>query len=312
MMNKMARRVIYILLLTTTLCLLGHAGYGMPSPCRAGYWVAAEDLRGGDGLTLANGGKAEVVGIAEAANAIVDGAREPTYNLAVARTHTYYVGEHGVWVHNAGRWGCSTRERLEEYYKGNRKKRRYIAKSPNQLRAESLKGSGLLDAIQDRYPGDMEDVVHDLYLKVIEALNGMENTTERVNLPVVIGLQQIRLRRAMIDKFGKRPRHLTNQAGKTFQAIDDGLSPAEWWSETYLSHVHPAEHIDEALRALQARDREIIELYFFGEDGKGPLTQKQIGERLGMSQSLVDFHMKRSLDILRRNLRRMAREKGDL
>jgi hypothetical protein len=53
---------------------------------------------------LADGGEAVVEGVTvESAPA---GETFTTYNLAVAGFHTFFVGEHGVWVHNAGNRAC--------------------------------------------------------------------------------------------------------------------------------------------------------------------------------------------------------------
>lgn len=44
--------------------------------------------------------------LADGGEAAVEGESFTTYNLAVAGFHTFFVGQHGVWVHNAGARGC--------------------------------------------------------------------------------------------------------------------------------------------------------------------------------------------------------------
>lgn len=62
-------------------------------------FVPAGDLRVGDELVLAGGGAAHVTAID--AEDVADGTFT-TYNFEVADFHTYFVGDAGVWVHNAG------------------------------------------------------------------------------------------------------------------------------------------------------------------------------------------------------------------
>jgi hypothetical protein len=95
-------------------CLLKYCVYSKPECLQAGCWVEAEGLRIGDRLMLADGNDAVVEGITAENNMqkTMDfspgelGVKEPTYNIAVAGTHTYYVGENGVWVHNQGGFPC--------------------------------------------------------------------------------------------------------------------------------------------------------------------------------------------------------------
>ena len=56
-------------------------------------WTRADGLRPGDALATATG-EAIVVSLG------YDGRRVPVFNLSVPRSPTYYVGTHGVWVHN--------------------------------------------------------------------------------------------------------------------------------------------------------------------------------------------------------------------
>ena len=82
----------------------------------AGGFVAAAELKPGDDLRLAGGGIAEVVSVGvEYAPA---GTNYTTYNFAVADFHTYFVGEDGVWVHNAGNAACQRLLSLAKWYKG--------------------------------------------------------------------------------------------------------------------------------------------------------------------------------------------------
>jgi hypothetical protein len=77
-----------------------------------GYWVEAEDLKVGDYFVLSDASQAVVEGVDAKSNVGTRGVNEgkkknskynvlePTYNLEIANTHTYHVGESGVWVHN--------------------------------------------------------------------------------------------------------------------------------------------------------------------------------------------------------------------
>ncbi|GAA4800316.1 hypothetical protein GCM10023307_28410 [Lysobacter hankyongensis] len=60
-------------------------------------WCGANSLESGDQLELLNGEKSTVVGVES-----VDG-QHAVYNFEVADDHTYFVGERGIWVHNASR-----------------------------------------------------------------------------------------------------------------------------------------------------------------------------------------------------------------
>ncbi|MBV9948536.1 MAG: Hint domain-containing protein [Myxococcales bacterium] len=62
-------------------------------------WVPAADLAPGEAVVTASGAGAEVLAVTPLA------ARETVYNLAVEKTHTYFVGASGAWVHNDG---CDT------------------------------------------------------------------------------------------------------------------------------------------------------------------------------------------------------------
>ena len=62
-------------------------------------FIPAARLEVGDVLRLADGNQAEVSGID--IEEAVDGEAFTTYNFEVADFHTYFVGDVGVWVHNA-------------------------------------------------------------------------------------------------------------------------------------------------------------------------------------------------------------------
>ena len=65
------------------------------------------------------------------------------------------------------------------------------------------------------------------------------------------------------------------------------------------------ELLREALARLSARDREIISLRF-GLDGRQPLTQKEVADGLGISQSYISRLEKRIIGKLNRELAMMA------
>ncbi|WP_165698738.1 choice-of-anchor D domain-containing protein [Bremerella volcania] len=62
-------------------------------------FVPAKELSVGSQLVLADGQTAEVISITE-----IDNRTEcqPTYNFSVADSHTYFVGDSAIWVHNKG------------------------------------------------------------------------------------------------------------------------------------------------------------------------------------------------------------------
>ena len=59
----------------------------------------------GDRLSTISG-TAQVVGV------LYTTERVPVYNLSIPGSPTYYVGEHGVWVHNASPFDCFTNTRF--------------------------------------------------------------------------------------------------------------------------------------------------------------------------------------------------------
>ena len=63
------------------------------------------------------------------------------------------------------------------------------------------------------------------------------------------------------------------------------------------------ELLREALSRLSARDREIISLRF-GLDGRQPLTQKEVADRLGISQSYISRLEKRIMEKLKQDITR--------
>ena len=61
----------------------------------AGAWPETKDLTPGTELVSADGDRAIVITVLKTERI------EPTYNFEVEGFHTYFVGESGVWVHNA-------------------------------------------------------------------------------------------------------------------------------------------------------------------------------------------------------------------
>jgi hypothetical protein len=66
-----------------------------------GGWVEARSLQNGDTVFFADGPTGIVTG-KTISPARVGEKTEPTYNFTVADYHTYFVGESGLFVHNAG------------------------------------------------------------------------------------------------------------------------------------------------------------------------------------------------------------------
>ena len=61
----------------------------------SGEWAETDDLQPGAELVAADGDRVVVL------SALKTDRIEPTYNFEVGDFHTYFVGESGVWVHNA-------------------------------------------------------------------------------------------------------------------------------------------------------------------------------------------------------------------
>ena len=111
-------------------------------------------------------------------------------------------------------------------------------------------------------------------------------------------------------------RKTANQKGEI--SLDEPINTAWDGNELLLSDVlgtdgdvvlrNLEERVDhellrEALARLSARDREIISLRF-GLDGRQPLTQKEVADGLGISQSYISRLEKRILERLRQDITR--------
>jgi hypothetical protein len=100
-------------------------------------WVAVGELAVG-GVVWARDGWAEVVAIADT------GERETVYNFEVADFHTYFVGEGGVWAHNAGCRGLwkITEEGTERTMRHDRFGKFYKSKSSGLWWSRDRAGHG--------------------------------------------------------------------------------------------------------------------------------------------------------------------------
>jgi hypothetical protein len=85
-----------------TLVCTGEHPFFVPSK---GEFVPADALSVGNDLLLADGRHAEIVSIQ--VEDAPEGQTFTTYNLAVEDYHTYFVGEHGIWVHNTADRVCA-------------------------------------------------------------------------------------------------------------------------------------------------------------------------------------------------------------
>lgn len=86
-----------------TIATTGNHPFYVLSRPQPGF-VVADELEPGDRLSLADGGTAVVEAIRQESAA--PGTRFRTYNLEVAEYHTYFVGQHAVWVHNSSTAAC--------------------------------------------------------------------------------------------------------------------------------------------------------------------------------------------------------------
>ena len=71
-------------------------------PIHTGEWTRADQLQIGD-LLAAMHGTAELIAVEYGLE------RVPVYNLSIPGSPTYFVGDHGVWVHNCGDWATVIR-----------------------------------------------------------------------------------------------------------------------------------------------------------------------------------------------------------
>lgn len=62
-----------------------------------GRWAEIDELHPGLEIVTQNGDRAVVITVVET------NRREQTYNFEVEGFHTYFIGEAGIWVHNACR-----------------------------------------------------------------------------------------------------------------------------------------------------------------------------------------------------------------
>ncbi|MBL4809958.1 MAG: hypothetical protein JKY43_07890 [Phycisphaerales bacterium] len=78
-----------------------HAGAEHPfHVADTAKWTRADGLRIGDHLST-------ITGTTKLQGVIFTTERVPVYNLSIPGSPTYYVGEHGVWVHNCNVTGFS-------------------------------------------------------------------------------------------------------------------------------------------------------------------------------------------------------------
>jgi Pretoxin HINT domain len=99
---------------TTLTCTGPHPFY-----VKGRGFVAAQELAPGDELVLAEGAAARVVCITP--EDALEGKPFTTYNFEVADFHTYFVGQAGVWVHNAASGMCEKLFSLLEHVRTSEK-----------------------------------------------------------------------------------------------------------------------------------------------------------------------------------------------
>jgi len=98
-----AQAVLHVTGAGETITTTGNHPFYVLSRPQPGF-IAADALEPGDRLSLADGGTAVIEAIRRASAS--PGTRFRTYNLEVAEYHTYFVGQHAVWVHNFSRAFC--------------------------------------------------------------------------------------------------------------------------------------------------------------------------------------------------------------
>jgi hypothetical protein len=140
--------------------------------------VAAEELRVGDRLWLADGAGAWLVGVAQEEAP----AGEPftTYNFEVAEWHTYFVGEPGVWVHNQGR-DCF--QLLGVYHALRKHGLRPWPALRRLLTLTKANGRVLVPA--------MQDAMLDIYRTAVERLPGIPPVVRLEDIPSVADVNAV-------------------------------------------------------------------------------------------------------------------------
>lgn len=112
-------------------------------------FVPADSLKPGDLLATASGGLAEVLALEVEESQ--DGEPFTTYNFEVDDFHTYFVGEEGVWVHNAAGREC---QQLRAIYLRMAKR----GKTPNKIFRKAVAdqqrvhGAGSRGGVRRRVP----------------------------------------------------------------------------------------------------------------------------------------------------------------
>jgi RNA polymerase sigma-70 factor (ECF subfamily) len=128
------------------------------------------------------------------------------------------------------------------------------------------------------------DVVQEAYLKVAHA-----SCTRDVEKPFAYCCQVVRN-----VAFDFRRRHAVESSYRTYTddgeppQVPDGTSP-----EQVLDERRVLDAIDKALQAVPARTRRAFELHCLGG-----LTQREIGQRLGCSATLINFMVRDARDAL--------------
>ncbi|TPW05681.1 MAG: hypothetical protein FD124_2052 [Alphaproteobacteria bacterium] len=117
-------------------------------------WVGAGELRDGQSIELADGRNARLAAVERLAEKL------PVFNFAVEGFHTYYVGELGIWVHNASRVGDIRAlgvagEEASEMLTGLSKNTTRI---PSVSGAKAYRVPDHLDPITERYIGETKNV----------------------------------------------------------------------------------------------------------------------------------------------------------
>ena len=117
-------------------------------------FVAAQDLSQGDQFLLADGSTATITGLRIE---LAKTGTFTTYNFEVSGTHTYFVGESGVWVHNTGNDVCL---RLADSFRKNIDRGLSEAKAISRMR-ETLRRLDITDAEKQKHFIDALDKLVD-------------------------------------------------------------------------------------------------------------------------------------------------------
>jgi len=184
-----------------------------------GKFVPAKKLRADETLTLAEGCSARVLSIV-AEEAL--GQPHTTYNFEVEDFHTYFVGQTGVWVHNAG----GLCERMFSLYQQIVDTRGLQNQPWEAFKILLEKTAGMSKRIDKALPDTVNEVMTQIYQKAVRADGTIDAAVEVPSYADVKAVMSGRLKPGNLQVNHTIPRYVQKLLGITDTAIQDSV-PAE-------------------------------------------------------------------------------------